>query len=81
MSGWRIQRVVVEVHLGVERQQIAALGDDERVDLEQRRVGRDERLVERQHHLGRLADLRVGEADGKRQLARLVRLQPNRRDR
>ena len=41
------QRVVVEVHLRVEREQVAALGDDQRVDLEDRRIGGDERLVER----------------------------------
>ena len=41
------ERVVVEVHLGVEREQLARLGDDQRVDLEQARVELDERAVER----------------------------------
>ena len=41
-----VERVVVEVHLRVEREQVAVVGDDERVDLDERRVGGDERLVD-----------------------------------
>jgi hypothetical protein len=37
-----VQRVVVEVQLGIKRQQITAGCDDERIDLEQRGVSRDE---------------------------------------
>ena len=44
--GVAIERVVVEADLGVERQQIAALGQDQRVDLDHRGVGLDERLVD-----------------------------------
>ena len=36
------ERVVVEVHLGVEHAQLAGLGDDQRVDLEQAHVLLDE---------------------------------------
>ena len=44
--GVAVERVVVEVHLRVERQQVAGGGDDERVDLEHRRVGAPEGVVE-----------------------------------
>ena len=67
------ERVVVEVHLRVEREQVAVFGDDQRIDLEQRGVGGDERLVERGHQLRRLADLRPLEPERERQLARLER--------
>ena len=40
------ERVVVEGHLGVEREQVAAGGDDQRIDLDERRVGADERVVD-----------------------------------
>ena len=45
----------------------------------QRRVGRDEGLVERHHQLDGLADLVAGQAERERQLARLKRLQAERR--
>ena len=38
--------VVVEVDLGVERDELPVLGDDQRVDLDERAVLRDEALVE-----------------------------------
>ena len=79
MSACRIERVVVERHLRVEREQVAGRGDDQRIDFEQRRVGRDERLVERRHHLDGLADLVARQAELKRELPRLERLQPERR--
>jgi hypothetical protein len=42
-----VERVVVEVDLGVEADQVAVAGDDQRVDLEQaRHVGLDEEPVE-----------------------------------
>ena len=59
MSAMPVERVVVEVHLGVEREQAAVFGDDERIDLDERRVGRVERLVERRHQLAGLRDLRA----------------------
>ena len=45
----------------------------------QRRVGRQKRLVDRQHHLHGLADLVALEAELERQSPRLKRLQPERR--
>ena len=41
------ERVVVEVHLGVERQHLAVAGDDQRIDLDERGVELDEGLVQR----------------------------------
>ena len=38
MSGWRIERVVVEADLGVEADELVVLGDDQRIDLEQAHV-------------------------------------------
>ena len=52
-----VERVVVEGHLGVERDDVAALGDDQRVDLDHRRVGGDEGLVDLLHHLDGLVDV------------------------
>ena len=40
------ERVVVEGDLGVEREKLVVLGRDEGIDLDQRGVGIDERLVE-----------------------------------
>ena len=42
-----IERVVVESHLGVERDQVAVAGDDQRIDFRERGVGFEERAVER----------------------------------
>ena len=41
------QRVVVEVHLGVERDHVAGAGDDQRIDLDMRGIEFDEGAVER----------------------------------
>ena len=48
------QRVVVEVELGIDRQQLAVLGDHQRIDLGQRRIGLHERLGEIQPSSWRL---------------------------
>ena len=40
------QRVVVEIGLGVEADQLFVLGDDQRIDLEQAHIGVDEGLVD-----------------------------------
>jgi len=40
------ERVVVEGDLGVQREELVVLGGDERIDLHQRGVGFDKRLVE-----------------------------------
>src|SRR5439155_14686578 len=68
-----VQRVVVEVHLRVERQQIAGLRDDERIDLDERRVGGDERFVQRRREPDELVHLRAVEIDGEPELPRLER--------
>ena len=44
--GMAKERVVVEVDLGVEREELVVLGRDEGIDLEQRGVSLDEGLVE-----------------------------------
>ena len=46
MSGMPEERVVVHRELRVERTHLALGGDDERIDLAQHRLGRDERVVE-----------------------------------
>ncbi len=66
-------RVVVEVHLRVEREEIAVFRHDQRIDFQQRRIGGDEGVVERRHDFDRLADLRPLEAEREGELARLVR--------
>ena len=71
--GVPVQRVVVEVHLRVERQQIAGGGDDQRVDFDERRVGGEKRLVERRRQLDELVHLRPVEADREPELPRLER--------
>ena len=58
-----VQRVVVEVHLGVERDHAAVAGNDQWIDLDEARVGVDERLVERQHRRRRLRRLPAFETE------------------
>ena len=65
------ERVVVEVDLGVEREELVVLGGDEGIDLEQRSVGFDEGLVEALEEGDGLVDLRGLEAEREGQLARL----------
>ncbi len=57
------QRVGIEVELGVERDDFAVAGDHERIDLGQRCVGLDERLVESLQHRPCLRDAGLGNAD------------------
>src|SRR5581483_3784185 len=66
-----IQGVVVEVDLGVEREQAPVPGGDERVDLEQRRVGLFESAVERAHEFDGERDLLALEPEAEREIARL----------
>ena len=73
------QRVVVEGHLGVERQQVALLGDDQRIDLHHGRIELAKGAVaaedglHRRLHQGRL------EAQPEGDLARLECLHADRR--
>ena len=49
------ERVVVEGHLGVERDELAVAGEDEGIDFEQRGVGVDERAMQAPGKMARLA--------------------------
>ena len=69
-------RVRVDVDLGVERDELAGLGDDERVDLEQRGIALEVDAVQRHQDGLELADLRALEAEAESELAALVGLQP-----
>ncbi len=71
--GVLVERVVVEVHLRVEREQVARRRDDERVDLDHRRVGGEKRVVQRRRELDELGDLRAVEANRKANLPCLER--------
>ena len=79
-SGVAEERVVVEAHLGVERQPLAVLGQDQRVDLGQRRVLVDVGVVERLGDRGEAGDL-VGRRcpSANAELPRLVGVQPEQR--
>ena len=68
------ERVVVERKLGIKRKHLAALGQDERVDLDHRAVARAETAVERGKKFAGRAHLRGGKAQFAGQLARLVGL-------
>ena len=65
------ERVVVEVDLGVEREELVVLGGDEGIDFKQRGVGVDEGAIEAQKKADSLIDLRRLEPQRKGQLARL----------
>jgi hypothetical protein len=68
--------VRVDVDLGVERHEVARLGDDQRIDLEQRRIALEIDAVQRREDGLELAHLRALEAEAEGELAALVRLQP-----
>ena len=68
-------RVGVDVELRVERHEIAGLGDDERIDLEQRRIALEIDAIQRHEDGLELADLRALEAESESELAALVGLQ------
>ena len=71
------QRVVVERHLGVQRQQSVVLGDDQRVDLDHRRIQVAEGPIaseDRGHGAAHLFDV---QAEPEGDLAGLERLHPD----
>ena len=70
--GVTVERVVVEVHLAIERDDLVITGDDEGVDLGERAVGLDKAGVERLEDLGRGADCLALEAEREGELAALV---------
>ena len=65
-------RVVVERHLGVERQQFARLSDDQRIDFHQAAIAIDEHATHGLHELFGRADARAGELELRGELARLI---------
>ena len=74
-----IERVVVEADLGVEADELAALGDDQRIDLEQAHVLGDERRVELAHHAFRLLGEIAGETEHLRHPPAVMRHDAGRR--
>src|SRR5205814_915587 len=60
------ERVVVEPHLGVERDKVAAAGDDQRVDLDERRIELGEGAVERVREIAERPHLSAGKPQPKR---------------
>jgi hypothetical protein len=73
-----VERVVVEVELGVERVNVVVGGDDDRVDLDHRAIAVDEQFVERVEQAAELAG-GGGEAEVVAELADLVGLQAGER--
>ena len=67
--------VVVEVPLGIEREQAIVFGSDEGIDLGQRSIARFECCIKRGHERHRLVHLLRLDAQRKGQLARLKGLQ------
>src|SRR5690606_7154640 len=70
---------VVEVDLGVQHHDAVVGGDDQRVDLDQRRILVHEHVVQALHHPGEVLELVLGDAEAEGQLAYLVVLQAGRR--
>ena len=68
-------RIRVDVDLRVERDEVATLGDDQRIDLEQRRVALEVNAVQRHENRLELANLRALEAEPEGDLAALIALQ------
>jgi hypothetical protein len=68
--------VVVERHLGVERDQLAALGHHQRVDLREAAIALDEHAAESLHEFLGRADADALEPQQIRQFARLIGEQP-----
>src|SRR5229473_1065411 len=70
------QRVVVEIHLGVEGDDLAVAGDNERVDLDDRGVELGEDLVHRQHELDGALHLLALEPEAEGELAGMEAFHP-----
>ena len=66
-----VERVVVEIHLGVERQQIAVNRHHQRIDLEHRRIAPQHGVVERREQLERGFHRLAFEPEAERQFARM----------
>jgi hypothetical protein len=65
----------VDVDLGIERDQRAGLGDDQRVDLDQTQILLHVEAIERLHQGLELGELRSGKSEPEADLARLEALQ------
>ena len=72
------EAVVVEGHLGVERDQAAVAGEYARIDFEHGGVRIHERAIERLKERRRAIGSFAGEAEAEGQLARLIGLQAER---
>ncbi len=70
-----VQRVVVEVDLGIQREQVAAWRDHQRVDLDQAGVLLEEQLDQAEQDLLELLHLVAIEAQREAEAAHLVGLQ------
>src|SRR5215471_3788926 len=77
--GMAEHRVVVERHLGVERQDLAGLRHQERIDFCQRSVGLDIGAKERRHERDALLEALPGQTQREGELARLKREHAERR--
>ena len=71
-----VQRVLVEIDLGVERNYAAVRGYDQRVDFRQRRIGVPESLVQRLHQFTGIGDQLIGYPDLARQGFGFVTAEP-----
>ena len=67
-----VERVVVEGHLAVERQDLPVLQQDQRIHLQQGSVGLDEHAIKRQEELGPGFGRRTGQPQAVGQVARLI---------
>ena len=74
-----VKCVVVEVHLGVERDHVASAGHDQRIDLDQRAVELGKGPVEAAQQGREIADLLAGQSERERDLAAMVALVAGRR--
>ena len=77
--GMAVQRVVVEVHLGVERDHVAVAGYDQRVHLDHRCIQVHERVVHGNEKLGRALDLVAFQTQAESDLAGVERHDAGRR--
>src|SRR5690606_4113160 len=70
-----VQRVVVEVELGVEGDHLVVAGDGQRIDFDERAVALQVEVPEREEELGRLGGELAAQAEVGGDLAGLVGLQ------
>ena len=73
------QRVVVEAHLRVQRDNLAGAGHHQRVDLDDRAIQRQERAIHRLHETAERRDLLAGEPERVGQPPAVERRQAGRR--